>query len=217
MIDFITGDKIISICDFIIITPSILNFHVNLLNFTSYEKLFIINDFNNIDNNLLFSHLNSYNKKVIKIFIYTHLINEFITFILPNLPNNLNYIIYLHNSDDSFGDNIQLHSKIIESSNILKIYSQNICYNNYQIDKLSLLPIGIANSMWQHGNLNILQHVINLQLPKINNIYINLSNTFSYRQEFINELKNNSIAVNSHVSYELYLNELSINYFSIKR
>ena len=41
---------------------------------------------------------------------------------------------------------------MVNSNIIKKIYSQNIDYS-LPNTKLNLLPIGIANSMWKHGNL----------------------------------------------------------------
>ena len=78
-------------------------------------------------------------------------------------------ILISHNSDQNILETYDTVT-ILESKNIIKWYSQNICFYH---PKLFMLPIGLANSMWPHGNLSIfnnnsfLENIIN---HKINNI-----------------------------------------------
>ncbi len=47
--EIITGDKVLTLCDYIIITPDTYNCHKNILNFVNFNNLIIINDFTNIE------------------------------------------------------------------------------------------------------------------------------------------------------------------------
>ncbi len=101
--EIISGDRILSLCDFVIIIPSTFNFHKNILNFVNYENLIFIHDFNNININDINSTLKKSNKTHINLFIYNYLIDDFIKFILEHLDKNLTFTIYLHNGDGTFG------------------------------------------------------------------------------------------------------------------
>jgi hypothetical protein len=57
---------------------------------------------------------------------------------------------------------------------MVKWFGQNICF---QHPKLHFLPIGIANSQWEHGNLSLFSdtNFINNLSNKSNNIYFNFN------------------------------------------
>lgn len=212
--EIITGDKILTLCDFIIITPDSYNSHKNILNFINYENLIFIHDFNNINIDDINSILKKSNKNHIKLFIYNYLINDFIKFILEHLDKNLTFTIYLHNGDEIFG-NKDLHEKLIFNPQIKKIYAQNL---NYFEDnsKLKLLPIGIANSMWAHGNLPAIYDIMVKDNKKNKNVYINLAtHTFKYREEVYKYLNKYNIETFNNRSYDVYLNELAEHRFCL--
>jgi hypothetical protein len=54
-----------------------------------------------------------------------------------------------HNSDQNI-EFTKTIEDILNCNNLIKWYAQNLVFNN---KKISLLPIGLANSMWPHGNL----------------------------------------------------------------
>jgi hypothetical protein len=105
------------------------------------------------------------------VFCYTHQIN--------NLCDKLHFfknpfILITHNSDDNIENN-KLSNYLLNSSKIKKWYAQNICFEH---PKLVPLPIGIANSMWPHGNMSYFSslHIDNMNtfhLLKNNKIYFN--------------------------------------------
>lgn len=76
---------------------------------------------------------------------------------LNQLKNPFNLV--LHNSDDSFDD---IHLKYFDIKNIKKIFTQNI---NTQHERLFPLPIGLANSMWDFGDIEYFSSHLN-NLPK---------------------------------------------------
>ena len=101
-----------------------------------------------------------------KLFCYTHRLDSFIQ-ILPFIRND--FILITHNSD---GNVTETYVPLLEYPKLLFWHAQNVLFNH---PKLGSLPIGIANSMWPHGNMSVLQKLI-AQLPeKTESIYFNFS------------------------------------------
>ena len=219
--DIITGDRIITQCDFVITTNEILEYHKNIEHFIKPECIIKVQNFKNVNINalnMIFQedlHLRSENKKHIKLFIYTHILSDFVENILFKLSPKLSYTIYLHNSDHGLEDDINFQ-KLLDCKHIKKVYAQNInC--NYN-EKFSLLPIGLANSMWSHGNILSLYTTMknSYYLNKTKNLYININpNTFSYRLQVLNEVNNERFTISSGKPFKEYLQELSTHRFSL--
>ena len=215
--DIITGDRIINLCDFIITTTDILNYHLNLQYFIEPNKIIVIQNFENINFINLNSYLNEINKPVVKLFVYSHLLDGFINYILPNLDKSLEYILYLHNSD--YGLCEQHHFDILSNAKCIKhVYSQNISF--YSPDKFSLLPIGLANSMFAHGNLITFYNAIKetYYLKKTKGLYINVNTlTYRYRKDVLDEInkRNDEFEISSGKKYPDYLKELSTHRFCL--
>ena len=102
----------------------------------------------------------------IKIFCYTHVLyNNFenLLYILNNINNKFD--IYFHNSDCNF---LHIHyEKLSKIKSLNNIYSQNNIVN-----EVITLPIGQANSKWEHGDCNILNNKIQF-IEKTNEIFLN--------------------------------------------
>jgi len=222
--DIITGDRVLSLCDFVIMTPDIYNYHKNIEVFVKdISKIIIIKDFSKVNVNTLNGYFSENNTKTVKLFIYTHILDQFIEHVLDKLDKNLNYIIYLHNSDHSFGDTdtnsalTKHHSRLVSANHIIKIYSQNINYpiNTEYDSKLSVLPIGLANSMFPHGDtVSLYETMINTYfIKKKKNMYVNINpNTFNYRKtvlDSINEAKDKYDIITKPKPFKDYLKELS--------
>jgi hypothetical protein len=215
--EIITGDRIISLCDFVLLTKDIYDFHQNINNYA--KDVIIIKDFKNINIDLLNSHFKSFcnkqNTKQIKLFIYTHILDLFVKYILNNLDSSIQYILYIHNSDHSFNDK---YKELVDSNIITKIYAQNIDYSLYNT-KLNLLPIGIANSMWKHGDLVELYSTIKktYKNKKQKNIYVNINPaTYSYRKDLLDKIKElNSFNLAVSKPYNEYLLELASHRFCL--
>jgi len=108
------------------------------------------------------------------IFCYTHNI-----VLLANKLNNFKnmFTLITHNSDDNINENNDSVRKILLSEKVEKWYSQNVCFIH---EKLIPLPIGAANSMWKHGNLQIYDNfgkdgLRQLHLWKTKKVYFNFS------------------------------------------
>ena len=215
--EIITGDRIISLCDFVLLTKDIYDFHQNINNYA--KDVIIIKDFKNINIDLLNSHFKSFcnkqNTKQIKLFIYTHILDLFVKYILNNLDSSIQYILYIHNSDHSFNDK---YKELVDSNIITKIYAQNIDYSLCNT-KLNLLPIGIANSMWKHGDLVELYSTIKktYRNKKKKNIYVNINpSTYSYRKDLLDKIKElNSFNLAVSKPYNEYLLELASHRFCL--
>ena len=215
--DIITGDRVVSLCDFIILTRNILDYHQNLNCFiNNNNNLIIVDDFKTINMQYINSYIRLLNKSTIKIFVYTHIIESFVKYILPYLEIGIKYILYLHNSDDCLTSE---HMNILMKSKHVKIvYSQNM--NKYMTEKFKLIPIGIANSMFEHGNLLYLYEVISktYYIKKQNHLYININpNTFEYRRNVLEEIrkKGNLFKINHNKPFKEYLYELSSHFFCL--
>ena len=228
--DIITGDRITSLADFVLTTPEIYHFHKNLDKYN--KEIIIIKDFDNINFKLLntyfLEHCKKNNTNIVKLFIYTHILNPFIKNVLPFLNRSsfvddkpIKYVLYIHNSDHAFTNE---HVQLLYTDNIKKIYCQNIDINLQNVsekikDKLTLLPIGIANSMWTHGNLLELYSVMaeTYKIKKKNNIYVNINpNTFYYRKILLDKInEKNNFKLSSGKPYIDYLKELSSHYFCL--
>lgn len=213
--DIISGDRVISLCDFTILTTDILNFHKHIEKYA--KDVILIKNFNKINYPLLNDYFKTFctnnNKSSIKLFIYTHILEYFMIYILPYLDNSIKYILYVHNSDNSFDNKF---IPLLENKCIEKIYTQNIDFSH---PKLELLPIGLANEMWPHGNISSLYKIIkNTYLyKKSKSIYININpNTYGYRKELLDKIiQTKTYDVSSNKPYEDYLLELSQHRFCL--
>jgi hypothetical protein len=213
--DIISGDRIVNLCDFTILTTNILNYHKHIEKYA--KDVILIKNFNKVNYNLLNDYFKSFciknNTNSIKLFIYTHILEPFMNYILPHLDTSLKYILYVHNSDDSFD---RKFIPLLENNCIEKIFTQNIDYNH---PKLELLPIGLANEMWPHGNISSLYKTIkNTYLyKKSKSIYININpNTYGYRKELLDKIiLTKTYSVSNNKPYEDYLIELSQHRFCL--
>lgn len=213
--DLISGDRIISLCDFVILTPDIFMYHKNLDKFIDINKVIIVKNFQTINIQALNTYFKEVNKQQVKLFIYTHILENFIKHILPHLDNKLSYILYLHNSDHEVKEN---HVKtLIKHDCIKKVYAQNISFYH---KKFNLLPIGIANSMFKHGNLASLYSVMSTSYykKKFRSLYININpRTYAYRHTVLQEIKQrpNDFVISEGKPYKDYLEELSQHRFCL--
>jgi len=213
--ELISGDRIVSLCDFVLLTQDIFNYHKNLEHFIDINKIVIVKNFETVNTNTLNNYFKDINKTTIKLFIYTHILDHFIVYILPKLDKTISYIIYLHNSDH------EVTKQHVEQLNkydcIKKVYAQNISFYS---SKFHLLPIGIANSMFKHGDLISLYKVMSESYNKIKTkgLYVNINpSTFPYRHTVLQEIKQHpdDFIVSQGKPYKEYLKELAQHRFCL--
>ena len=135
--DFISGELFQNIADIYLGLPE--DFEYNSFIRAQYSKLLDISTINN-----------SYNNPYI-IFCYSHRIH-ILQSVIQYFMNP--FVLITHNSDEIINEK---YESLLNSDKIIKWYAQNI---NIKHHKLHLLPIGIANNMWPHGNKSILKSVI---------------------------------------------------------
>lgn len=123
------------------------------------------------------------------------------------------FYLILHNSDGNFEE---YQSDIVEYDNIIHIYSQNL---NYKHDKVTPIPIGIANPMWEWGDQSILMDVINMDIDKTNDIYYNFKENGGLRhidripcKQAMDEL---GYVMSENVSFKEYLINLKSSFFTV--
>jgi hypothetical protein len=216
--DIISGERILSLCDVVLLSRPIYNFHKNLQQYV--KDIIIIKDWENVNTKKLeelFRDIKKENAGEIKLGLYTHELDMFINKILPYLTEEYKYILYIHNSDHSFNTS---HKILVEHHLIKHIYAQNIDYPYMSgKDKLTLLPIGIANSMWGHGDIKSLYRTMKKSYmnKKSRNIYVNINpNTYQYRHELLQQIKKTkNFELSVSKPYVEYLQELSTYRFCL--
>ncbi len=196
-LDIVTGEKIQMLCDHFLGTQKDFNYNPKIK--PQVNKQIDINKFN-------YQFDNKEN-----IFCYTHLINR-----CKNIKDKLllfknPFNLILHNSDGNFEEK-DLH--LLEIPNIKKIYTQNMNVNH---ERIIPLPIGIANSMWKHGNLDTFIKIQNEKNEKVNNIYFNfnINTNVKKRKECFQIISKKNIPNVENSDYETYLRKLSTYKYAI--
>jgi hypothetical protein len=174
--------------------------NVNPLDVDSY-------DFNNIENQEL-------------IYINSSLINlNKPNLVVSNIYDKLKdfknpFRLILHNSDQNFDVD---HLQLFDIPNCKLIYTQNMNV----IDKRVIpLPIGIANSMWKWGNLELLKNIIKSNLDKkTDHIYVNFTKIGGMRDEYriscYDNMIEHNIPLQPNLKFGEYLHKLSKFKYSI--
>lgn len=140
--DFISGEKFQIMCDHFLGTLEHLNYNPNMINYK--EKWLDILTLNN-----------EFNNKSL-IFCYSDLTMDSNIDLIDKLKLFMNpFFLVLHNSDVSFDE--KWLNEALNIKNLVKIYTENM---NVLHDNVIPIPIGIANSMWPHGNITIWSNVL---------------------------------------------------------
>ena len=164
-IEIITGEKLQQLADIYLGTPD--DFAYN--NLISIQKL----KHNNIGN--LVDYVD--NPKII--FCYSHrvkLLSQKIKFFKNP------FVLLTHNSDENITESPEIY-KILNTPNLIKWYTQNLCMKH---EKLHYLPIGLANSMWPGGNLQIFKTLdTNTLHIKTKQIYFNFNINTNYNKRMV--------------------------------
>ena len=123
------------------------------------------------------------------------------------------FVLVSHNEDLNIDERYII---LADHPLLIKWYCQNGMLLH---EKISILPIGIANSMWVHGNLESLfsVKVLTDKIDKINDFYFffNLHTNFIKRQECKNSLESKGLVFGTHKSHYSYLIELASHKFAI--
>jgi len=121
------------------------------------------------------------------------------------------FILVSHNEDNNINET---YLDLVNSPLIIKWFSQNVMLNH---PKLFMLPIGLANAMWPHGNLDIIHNIMNLNIQKEEKIYFyfNLNTNYKERIDCKTKIEEKGLTFGSLQTYSDYLKELSTCKFAI--
>ena len=199
---YISGELLQSLAEVTVTTKDKLKGHKKVNNFVN-KKIIIDTDkeFSNENKSMI----NNY--KII--FVYSDFLEYFFNKIMNHINNK--FILISHNGDIGANSHFITY---LSNEKLVKWYSNNIYFNH---DKLVALPIGIANSQWKHGNMNLLEKIINQKNKKTNLLHANFSlKTAECRKNIKNIIENNFGKIyNKKTSQEEYLIELSKNKFCL--
>lgn len=143
------------------------------------------------------------------IFCHSHCLSDFIKKI-DSITNKC--ILLIGNSDHNI--TYELCKPLLNNDMIYHIFSQNISFNH---EKVSILPIGLANSQWNHGNLELFNNCSSFSNTKKNMFFcsFNVNTNFEKRNNCIDILKKNNIINIKYNNQYDYLVNLAISQYSI--
>jgi hypothetical protein len=204
--DIITGDRVLDICDFVITTKQIAEFHKSASE--SARKKYIFIDATGIEWPMT-------SEKTVKFFVYSHLLDAFVTIIkhFESYYADKHVVVYSHNSDHSFNDS---HYEALKTFPSVIIYAQNVnC--TFDPKRVHLLPIGLANAMWPHGSIMDLYKIMSSQYKykKTKKIYVNLGATHGIRNKLLTECTAKDYPISENKPFRDYLEELSQHMFCL--
>jgi hypothetical protein len=147
------------------------------------------------------------NNQIPIFFIKTDYVDSF----FQNIKLEEKVIIITHNSDYGISENFL---KYLNLEMVFKWYAQNVCVHH---KKLYSIPIGIANSEWPHGNLEILQSVLDKNNDKSNLIYcnFNLNTNIQERSKCLKRMEKFELKLSPTIDFKSYLTDLSKSYFVV--
>lgn len=188
--DIITGERIQELCD-VYLAPSTEFFDFNPRISPQKHK------------HLLFKNIPEEYYNPMTIFVYGNCLKDLYEHI--NKFKN-SFILVTHNSDENITEK---YKYILDSDKIIAWYAQNGAINH---EKFHTLPIGIANSMWKHGNLeNML-----VKRNKSKDIYCNFKKDTNYnKRNTCVELIKDKVEFVQTLPYKEYIETLSEYKFAI--
>jgi len=206
MIDYITGEKFQGLADVSLIPngrdvgESECDFVIEQNRNNGYTTFYY-------DENT--KELPEYVKNAKVLFVNTWTLDRFFRCIYDLLPNR--YVFISHNSDNTFSNK---HERYLNDEKVVKWYSQNAIISH---DKLILLPIGLANRQYKHGNLSLMDRIVKENASKTNLVYKNFDiyTNFNIRNDVNNITSKNNIIMNPRVEQEEYLQNLAKSVYCI--
>jgi hypothetical protein len=146
--EIVTGERLQALADLSVVPLHVQEFHRNLERFASEPLL--------LDS---YEHIPDRDIRRVSaariLFVYTHELAPFLEHIWPRLEGE-GYVLVSHNSDYE-ADDSYLAWLDGTGPKLSRWFAQNPTVRHA---KLEPLPIGIANSMWKHGNLRALERAM---------------------------------------------------------
>lgn len=145
--DIVTGERLQGLAEISIIPRDMYAFHQHVDDFA--REAVLIDDYSAVDQQSAINFLSSKRS----FFVYTHALADFSRHIWPRLQGR-GYVLITHNSDHEIDEKFL---PLLADDKLARWFAQNATISH---PKLVPLPIGIANSMWPHGNLEVLYEAI---------------------------------------------------------
>jgi len=204
--EFITGERFQALADVSVIPEGNL---VGESNCDFVVKQQQNNNYNTFYYNDFTDTLPDYVQNARTIFVNNWTLDKFFNKIFPLLKNK--YIFISHNSDAALTDT---HTHFLNDKKVLKWYTQNKAINH---KKLFTLPIGIANQQYSHGNLELLNQIIDNSFNKQYLVYKNfdIHTNFQTRSYIDHITTQNGILMSSKLDQTNYLAKLAKSIFCI--
>jgi hypothetical protein len=200
----ITGEKIQELCDHSIVLNSDDNGAHPIV------KAQLVNtdcEYTYFEANSPVSTLPSKITDASSIFVYPHILGFFFETIYPLLTKRFNLVT--HNSDVGA---LPTYERYLNEDKIIKWYGSNIQFKH---DKLVALPLGVANSQWTHGNLELIDKIRSEDNDKTQLVFKNFTiNTNASQRGHINSATSD-FAMEPVTTNEDYLRSISKSRFCI--
>lgn len=161
-----------------------------------------------IQKQLLVDNIPDNYKNPLIIFVYSHRLDKFIN----NLKKFKNsFILISHNSDENITEK---YLSLIDNPLLVHWFAQNLLIKSNS--KISLLPIGFANSIYPHGNIAIIQQNA-ISVEKSNLLYFNFDVTTNKdKREICREfVEKNGFTWIDSLPFDKYINILKQYKYSI--
>ena len=143
------------------------------------------------------------------LFVNTWTLNKFFNYIFPYLKHSNVFIS--HNSDLGIGEE---HRKYLDSDTVKAWYCQNATISH---PKLHALPIGLGNQQYPHGNMQLLNDVINDTEPKSFLFFknFNIGTNISKRSQIDDITTKNNILMTTNLPQKEYFKAIKRSAFCI--
>jgi hypothetical protein len=124
----------------------------------------------------------------------------------------MSFNLYFHNSDYGFEAK---HLCLCNISNLNKVYSQNLMI--LPSIKVHPLPIGFANQMWDHGNIELISNCLKNTEAKSNSVYFffDVHTNFQERSECYQIVTTKKLENQPKLPFKKYLQLLSTFEYAI--
>jgi hypothetical protein len=209
--NFITGDRVLGLCDAVVTCRRTFGFHKHAGRFV--KSFVLLEDMIRNPGPVAFAAAKA-NGGLVRVFVYGHLLEVFVDRVLPKLDPAAKYVVYVHNSDEAFSET--KYWRLVEDARVVRVLAQNADYPLHP--KVGALPIGIANSMWPHGDLGAARaaRASGRSLSKPKAIYVNISpGTWPHRQRVLDRIELTQCwpIAKATMPYPQYLAELAQHRF----
>lgn len=140
------------------------------------------------------------------LFCYSHRL----PLLIEKLPFFKNpFVLVSHNSDEQITDKYRI---IADHPSLIAWYAQNVLFEH---PKLHWIPIGIANSMWEHGALSVFERPLPAIKSKDIYFYFNTGTNRAGREPCRQEVEQKGLSFGSTLPFQAYIGDLAAHKYAI--